>query len=219
MNTEITTTTADMATEINRLHGMAVDRAGEALQYATEAGKLLLEVKTALPHGEFAAWIEKNLSVSVRQVQRYISVAQGKPQPIRATVQGAIKNDTVSHLEIPAATFPKNDNVSYLPRPSAPEYNPDEDEVAEMSETIRTLAEENDALKDRIAAEVFPASEEEKAAALDTIKSLRAEVKRLEIENRALVSSRDSYQRQTGELKRQCAMQRKQIEKQNTAAA
>lgn len=101
MNTEITTTAADMAAEINRLHGIAVARAGEALQYAADAGKLLLEVKASLPHGEFVAWVEKNLSVSVRQAQRYISVAQGKPQPIRAIAGTVPKNDTVSFLVMP----------------------------------------------------------------------------------------------------------------------
>lgn len=95
--------------------------------------------------------------------------------------------------------------------PKEPEYNPADDELANLSDTVRSLAAENDSLKDRLAAEVFPASEEEKTAALDTIKSLRKEVERLEIELRAVVSSRDSYQRENGELKRQCAMQRKQI--------
>lgn len=97
--------------------------------------------------------------------------------------------------------------------PNEPEYNPAEDDIAELSETVKTLAEENDTLKDRLACEVMPASEEEKTAALETITFLRAEVKRLEIENKALIDSRNSYQRECAELKRQCAMQRRQLEK------
>lgn len=103
--------------------------------------------------------------------------------------------------------------------PKQPAYDPAEDEAKEKDETIRTLSEEVDSLRDRLAVEVMPASEEEKTTAADTIKSLRAEVKRLEIENSALVASRDSYQRENGELKRQCAMYRKQIEKQQRIAA
>lgn len=103
--------------------------------------------------------------------------------------------------------------------PKQPAYDPAEDEAKEKDETIRTLSEEVDSLKDRLAVEVMPASEEEKTTAADTIKSLRAEVKRLEIENSALVASRDSYQRENGELKRQCAMYRKQIEKSQRIAA
>ena len=102
---------------------------------------------------------------------------------------------------------------------NAPAYDPAEDEAKEKDETIRTLSEEVDSLKDRLAVEVMSASEEEKTTASETIKSLRAEVKRLEIENSALVASRDSYQRENGELKRQCAMYRKQIEKSQRIAA
>ena len=99
-----------------------------------------------------------------------------------------------------------------------PEYNPAEDDIAELSETVKTLAEENDTLKDRLACEVMDATEEEKASALETITFLRAEVKRLEIENKALTDSRNSYQRECAELKRQCQMQRRQLEKVARAA-
>lgn len=74
----------DTAAEINRHHELACKRADEAINHAVEAGKLLLEVKASLGHGQFTAWIGKNLAVSARQVQRYISAAQGKPAAIRA---------------------------------------------------------------------------------------------------------------------------------------
>ena len=106
------------------------------------------------------------------------------------------------------------------PKPVAEtEYAPGDHEADELAETIRILSEENDALKDRLAVELMPVSEEEKTVALDTICGLRQEVKRLEIENRALIASRDSYQRDNGELKSQCAMQRKQIAKLQQATA
>jgi hypothetical protein len=105
------------------------------------------------------------------------------------------------------------------PDPTEAPYDPREDEAAEMAHTVRTLAAENDALKDRIACEVMPFSEEEKTVALETLGQLRAEILRLEIENRALVSSRDSYMRDNAELKNQCAIQRRQIEKLQKAAS
>ena len=94
MNDIAPTTAAD----INRHHELACLRAGEAVNHAKEAGKLLLEVKAGLQHGEFVPWVEKNIVVTPRQVQRYIAAALGQPVPIRA-----IKNDTtVSHLEVNA---------------------------------------------------------------------------------------------------------------------
>jgi len=43
------------------------------------------------------------------------------------------------------------------PAPTEAPYDPREDEAAEMAHTVRRLAAENDALKDRIAVEVMPA--------------------------------------------------------------
>jgi len=86
---------ANIASEINEHHAIAMAKAGEAIHHAKEAGRLLLEVKAALPHGEFGKWLEQNITVSVRQAQRYIAVAEGKQIPIRALTS---KYDTVSHL-------------------------------------------------------------------------------------------------------------------------
>jgi hypothetical protein len=82
--------------EINRLHLLATSSANSAIEYAKEAGKLLLEVKKSMPHGEFGVWIENNLSVSIRQVQRYIATAQGKKATVKSIVT---KNDIASHLD------------------------------------------------------------------------------------------------------------------------
>jgi hypothetical protein len=90
MNTLETT-----ATEINRLHQQAHASAESAVAYAKAAGKLLLEAKSSIKHGEFRTWIEANLTVSVRQAQRYMAAAQGKPSEIRNIFT---KSDMVSHL-------------------------------------------------------------------------------------------------------------------------
>ncbi len=86
----------NIISQINHHHMQAHQKAIEAVEEARKAGFLLLELKKALPHGSFHKWIEANLTVSVRQAQRYIAVAQGKTVPIR---QLAGKHDTVSHLE------------------------------------------------------------------------------------------------------------------------
>jgi Protein of unknown function (DUF3102) len=85
----------NIAAEINYHHQTAIQQADEAVRHAEAAGKLLLEVKESLPHGEFGKWVDTNVTVSMRQAQRYMAVAQGKPVPVRAL---GSKNDTVSHL-------------------------------------------------------------------------------------------------------------------------
>ena len=91
--------------EINAEHDAAQDHAGKAIEHAQRAGQLLLDAKADLKHGEFQGWVESNLRVSVRQAQRYMRAAQGKPMTARG-----IKNDTVSHLPSECA-----DGSSWLP--------------------------------------------------------------------------------------------------------
>ena len=87
------------ADQINLLHAIACSKAEEAMGLAKEAGELLLEVKKSLRHGEFQEWIEANCSCSVRQAQRYMSVALNKSVPIQELT---LKNDTMSHLKPPS---------------------------------------------------------------------------------------------------------------------
>jgi len=83
--------------EINRLHGLAQASASEAVEYAKQAGLLLIEEKKKLKHGEFLNWVTNNTEVGIRQAQRYMAVALGKPVAIR---QLAEKCDSeMSHLE------------------------------------------------------------------------------------------------------------------------
>jgi hypothetical protein len=83
----------NQASEINRLHDMALASANRAVDYAKQAGVLLLEVKRQLPHGEFMPWLSANVKVSERQAQRYMRSALGK-----VTVRALLKSDTVSGL-------------------------------------------------------------------------------------------------------------------------
>jgi hypothetical protein len=84
-----------IANEINSHAEQATVKANEAMHHAIEAGKLLLEVKASLAHGQFGGWLETNVKVSARQAQRYIAAAEGKSVPIRSL---SSKYDTVSHL-------------------------------------------------------------------------------------------------------------------------
>lgn len=84
-----------IASEINRLHQLAAKTATEAMGYAKAAGLLLIEIKAQLPHGQFGKWVNENISVSQRQVQRYLAVAEGKILPVRSL---SVKYDTVSYL-------------------------------------------------------------------------------------------------------------------------
>ena len=143
-------------------------------------------------------------------------VAKANPELAKKVAHGEVSlPKAVAQVEgrnKPATVSKKKEEPANEPEMTAA------DEVSILADEVVSLSEENNALKDRIAASAMDATEEEKASALETITFLRAEVKRLEIENKALTDSRNSYQRENAELKRQCQMQRRQLEKVARAA-
>lgn len=86
-------------------------------------------------------------------------------------------------------------------------------DLDEAQKTILELAEENEHLRDRLAVEQMDASEEAKSEAANTIADLRAQIKTLEAELDAVKSSRDGFQRENAELKKQVLMQQRQLKK------
>ncbi|HBB15747.1 MAG TPA: hypothetical protein DCZ97_01650 [Syntrophus sp. (in: bacteria)] len=84
--TEIPTTQAD---RLRQLHGEIMGAARMVMEKAIEAGGILHEVKAALPHGDFTAWIETNTGFNIRTAQRYMKIYDNRDQ---------LKNDSVSLL-------------------------------------------------------------------------------------------------------------------------
>lgn len=101
------------------------------------------------------------------------------------------------------------------PRPApAPAIDPAiVEKLDEAQEAVSVLSEENDRLNDRLAVQLMDASDEERKAAAETIAELRARVKTLESELSAVKASRDGYMRENAQIKKQVAMQRKQLGK------
>lgn len=87
-----------IAEEINRLDELAKTHANQAIDYARQAGELLLKIRRNLPHGQWTVWVQANVKVSLRQAQRYLAIAEGKAVPVRGLTG---KNDTVSLLDMP----------------------------------------------------------------------------------------------------------------------
>jgi len=81
--------------EINNLHQLAINSANEAIGYANQLGRLLIDIKIQVPHGSFTKWIEENLTISLRQAQRYMQSANGKNLKIS---DFSNKNDKMSQL-------------------------------------------------------------------------------------------------------------------------
>jgi hypothetical protein len=88
-----------IAQKIDHHHQLAEKSAVNALEHAYETGKLLLEMKAKLRHGEFQGWIlGQHTQISIRKAQRYMSFVVGKDLTVKKL---AGKSDTVSHLSPP----------------------------------------------------------------------------------------------------------------------
>jgi hypothetical protein len=81
----------------------------------------------------------------------------------------------------------------------------------EHEEMVAELVAENERVNDRLAVAAMEGTEEEKAMAADTIESLREELRILKIELAAVKQSRDQYQSENGQLKKQCAMYERKL--------
>jgi hypothetical protein len=70
------TPAASLIPRIEAAHLATRDAVLNAVARAVECGHLLLEAKAKVGHGNWIPWIEKNLSLSVRQVQKYMRLAE-----------------------------------------------------------------------------------------------------------------------------------------------
>jgi len=89
-------------------------------------------------------------------------------------------------------------------------YDPAEEALSDAHETVIRLSEENQILKDLIAVGNLPESER---SAGEIIIDLRAKVKVLEATLDAVTISRDTFQRENVQIMKQCAMQKKRLDK------
>lgn len=86
-----------------------------------------------------------------------------------------------------------------------------EEESSESDVMIETLSQENAELTKRLAMATLPEEDRETAGKL--IDDLRAEIKLLQVELESVKTSRDRYQWENAELKKQVAAQQRQLKK------
>jgi hypothetical protein len=78
----------DLAAKIKAAH-TAVDTAlKQSLQHAMEAGKLLIQAKAEVPHGQWLPWLRDHCAISERTAQLYMRVANN-----REDIELQIRND------------------------------------------------------------------------------------------------------------------------------
>ena len=66
--------------KIHEEHTQAVAYAGQAVEHACRAGEWLIQAKGQLEHGEWQAWLAKNVRFSDRTAQGYMRLAKNLPR-------------------------------------------------------------------------------------------------------------------------------------------
>ena len=130
-----------------------------------------------------------------------------------------VSHTFVSNLrdEISGKKPPKAQTPTSKPSKSTPEEKPTEKPESDLdlsnNEMVQSLVQENQKLTDRLAVAVLDATPEEKDLAQQTITELREELRIAKIELDAVKRSRDTFQSENVQLKKQVAMLQKQLKK------
>lgn len=156
-------------------------------------------VKTVLDDME---WGE----LSDREIARMCRVSHG--------FVAKVKKELISKTTTKATKPEKKEEKPSEVQVSKPveEYT-ENDKLAELAKEHVELAEENARLLDKLAVKNMDATPEQKQEALETLESLRATIKQLEIDNHSLTVSRNQFQAENAELKKQVRYWRNKAEK------
>jgi hypothetical protein len=158
-------------------------------------------IKRMLEHAVWGAWtnaeIARHVGVSKMTVGRVKSSMQQEEAPTQKTFR--TKHGTEAKMETGSIGRKKEEPKVEEP----PKEEQDDHRMDDLCETINTLEQENQVLKDKIAVGQWDASEIEKIDVEETLSSLREQIKVLEIDNKALRDSRDMFQARNAELMKQ----------------
>jgi hypothetical protein len=93
----------DLAHQINEAHRLAMHHAHEAVSQAIACGKMLLEAKSSVPHGQWLPWLRQNVTFGERSAQGYMRLAKHEPDVVHENVRDALKGlATPRHYNIEA---------------------------------------------------------------------------------------------------------------------
>ena len=117
-------------------------------------------------------------------------------------------------------TVQSSKKASDEPAPTTPQYEPtQEDKIQEITSEMQDIVAENEKLQTRLAVAAMEATPEERDLAKTKFDEMEKTIKTLEADNRVLKASRDSFQRECAELKKQVSYWERRAKKLEKEAA
>lgn len=150
-------------------------------------------VMTMLEDIEWSEW-------SDREIARQCHVSH----PFVTKLRGLMKKPETGNVTTSKPQSQRKEKPVETPEPEVEEHDP-------KQEVIDELIEKNEKLTQRLAIELMEATPEEKQSADKLIEELREEIRLLKIENNALVVSRDTFQAENAQMKKQIKMLQKKL--------
>lgn len=150
-------------------------------------------IQAMLNDFEWQFWNDTEIAKACRVSVRLVAAVRGndKPEAVKVTRNGKVFERKAKYV-----------------KPEAEEKEHDA-----TSDVIKSLADENDKLKDRLAVAVYAADESEKKLVEKTITELREEIRLLEIELKSTRISRDTLLNENAAMKKQIAAMQRQLKK------
>ena len=201
---------------------MAYQRDGrEFIDSHLKGGTLRDAIKFSLgansTHGLKRSYVDKRKSVTTALDDREWGSLPAREIARMCDVSHTLVSDMIAERKgTPKKAKPvklKNVIEAPLEEPPVKEEPPLKLAVLPEDDMVQEVLAENEQLKDRLAVAAMDATEEEKELAQETIEELRATVKNLTLELDAVKRSRDQFQRECAELKKQVKMYQNQLKK------
>jgi len=92
---------SDLADRISTYHERCQLALGSAVEHAQAAGRLLIQAKTKVQHGEWMPWVEKNFDFSHSTAVGYMKIAKSQPE---LRISGGLKGTLKALVEKPVET-------------------------------------------------------------------------------------------------------------------
>ena len=183
--------------QANNLHGQPMDNADKR-----KITMIFIE------DFEWGEWSNSEIARQLHVSAPFVAKMRGESAP-------AVRKYMTPKGNVAEKRTPTKKDKPAKPAAEAPLIEPakpaDPPAVDHRQEMVDELIAQNETLTDRLAIKAMDATAEEKKAAADLIKQLREEIRILKREMNAVKSSRDKFQLENAQLKRQIAMQQRQL--------
>lgn len=175
-------------------------------------------VETLLRDQEWAEWSDRKIAELTGVSITFVGAIR-RPEVAQKQQDNKVASAKKQAERCSPTTPPAPESSPPSPQKESEEhYDPREDHLKEAADAISVLAGENEELRARLAVGVMVGTEEEKREAADTIADLRQQVRTLEAELIAVKSSRDHYQREVHEMRKQLKMNERDLKKARAVA-